>query len=97
MVEASHASTIRSNPGSFTCCLPAFNCDANTTSILSNLHHWPADLYGHFQPCHSHHRHNYATAVLVLSNIISIAQYAAMGKLNWRNLLPKKVLPVRTK
>jgi YidC/Oxa1 family membrane protein insertase len=31
------------------------------------------------------------------TNIISIAQYAAMGKLNWRNLLPKKVLPVRTK
>jgi YidC/Oxa1 family membrane protein insertase len=31
------------------------------------------------------------------TNIISIIQYAAMGKLNWRNLLPKKALPARTK
>jgi YidC/Oxa1 family membrane protein insertase len=31
------------------------------------------------------------------TNIISIIQYAAMGKVNWRNLLPKKALPVRTK
>jgi YidC/Oxa1 family membrane protein insertase len=31
------------------------------------------------------------------TNIISIIQYAAMGKINWRNLLPKKALSVRTK
>jgi YidC/Oxa1 family membrane protein insertase len=31
------------------------------------------------------------------TNIISIIQYAAMGKVNWRNLLPKKALPARTK
>jgi YidC/Oxa1 family membrane protein insertase len=31
------------------------------------------------------------------TNIISIIQYAAMGKLSWRNLLPKKALPARTK
>jgi YidC/Oxa1 family membrane protein insertase len=31
------------------------------------------------------------------TNIISIIQYAAMGKVNWRNLLPKKFLPARTK
>jgi YidC/Oxa1 family membrane protein insertase len=31
------------------------------------------------------------------TNIITIIQYAAMGKLNWRNLLPKKALPARTK
>jgi YidC/Oxa1 family membrane protein insertase len=33
----------------------------------------------------------------LVTNIISIAQYAAMGKVNWRNLLPKKALPARTK
>lgn len=31
------------------------------------------------------------------TNIISIIQYAAMGKMNWRNLLPKKAQQVRTK
>lgn len=33
----------------------------------------------------------------LVTNIISIIQYAAMGKVNWRNLLPKKALPARTK
>jgi YidC/Oxa1 family membrane protein insertase len=33
----------------------------------------------------------------LVTNIISIFQYAAMGKINWRNLLPKKALPARTK
>lgn len=33
----------------------------------------------------------------LVTNIISIAQYTAMGKVNWRNLLPKKALPARTK
>jgi YidC/Oxa1 family membrane protein insertase len=33
----------------------------------------------------------------LVTNIISIIQYAAMGKVNWRNLLPKKTLPARTK
>jgi YidC/Oxa1 family membrane protein insertase len=33
----------------------------------------------------------------LVTNIISIVQYAAMGKVNWRNLLPKKALPARTK
>ena len=33
----------------------------------------------------------------LVTNIISIIQYAAMGKMNWRNLLPKKALPARTK
>jgi YidC/Oxa1 family membrane protein insertase len=33
----------------------------------------------------------------LVTNIISIIQYAAMGKINWRNLLPKKALPARTK
>lgn len=33
----------------------------------------------------------------LVTNVISIFQYAAMGKINWRNLLPKKALPARTK
>lgn len=33
----------------------------------------------------------------LVTNIISIIQYAAMGKLNWRNLLPKKAQQARTK
>jgi len=26
----------------------------------------------------------------IISNILGVAQYAIMGKVNWRNLLPKK-------
>ena len=33
----------------------------------------------------------------LVTNIISIIQYAAMGKVNWRNILPKNLLPARTK
>lgn len=33
----------------------------------------------------------------LVTNIISIVQYTAMGKVNWRNLLPKKAIPARTK
>jgi YidC/Oxa1 family membrane protein insertase len=33
----------------------------------------------------------------LVTNVISIIQYAAMGKVNWRNLLPKKFQPVRSK
>lgn len=33
----------------------------------------------------------------VVSNILAIAQYAYMGKVNWKNMLPKNLLPVKTK
>ena len=33
----------------------------------------------------------------VVSNILAIAQYAYMGKVNWKNILPKNLLPVKTK
>lgn len=33
----------------------------------------------------------------LVTNIITIVQYAAMGKIHWRNLLPKKALPARSK
>ncbi len=31
----------------------------------------------------------------VTSNLVGIAQYAAMGKLNWQNILPKNLLPAK--
>ncbi len=33
----------------------------------------------------------------LVSNVLSIAQYAVMGKLNWSNLLPKKAQPATSK
>jgi len=33
----------------------------------------------------------------VVSNILAIAQYAYMGKVNWKNILPKNLLPAKTK
>jgi YidC/Oxa1 family membrane protein insertase len=32
-----------------------------------------------------------------VSNILAIAQYAYMGKVNWKNILPKNLLPAKTK
>ena len=31
----------------------------------------------------------------VTSNLVGIAQYAAMGKLNWQNIMPKNLLPAK--
>jgi YidC/Oxa1 family membrane protein insertase len=31
----------------------------------------------------------------VTSNLVGIIQYAAMGKLNWRNILPANLLPAK--
>jgi YidC/Oxa1 family membrane protein insertase len=31
----------------------------------------------------------------VTSNLVGILQYAAMGKLNWRNILPANLLPAK--
>jgi YidC/Oxa1 family membrane protein insertase len=33
----------------------------------------------------------------VVSNVLAIAQYAYMGKVNWKNILPKNLLPAKTK
>ena len=33
----------------------------------------------------------------VVSNVLAIAQYAYMGKVNWKNILPKNLLPIKTK
>jgi len=33
----------------------------------------------------------------VVSNILAIAQYAYMGKVNWKNILPKNLLPAKKK